>query len=51
MTKIEEEFLLIMALENSPKLRVIDFFLDNKLFDFSKKGNHRRSGTEQDNLP
>ena len=34
---MEEESLLIRALGNSPKLRVIDFFLDNKLFDFSKK--------------
>lgn len=34
---MEEESLLIKALGNSPKLRIIDFFLDNKLFDFSKK--------------
>ncbi|MHC3128742.1 MAG: winged helix-turn-helix transcriptional regulator [Candidatus Bathyarchaeota archaeon] len=34
---IEEESLLIKALGNSPKLRIIDFLLDNKLFGFSKK--------------
>jgi len=33
----EDESLLIKAFGNSPKLRIIDFFLDNKLFDFSKK--------------
>jgi len=37
MEAIEEDSLLIKALGNSPKLRIIDFFLDNKLFDFSKK--------------
>lgn len=29
--------LLIQALGNSPKLRILDFLLDNRLFDFSKK--------------
>lgn len=37
MAAIEEESLLIKALGNSPKMRIIDFFLDNTLFDFSKK--------------
>ena len=31
------ESILIKALGNSPKLRIIDFFLDNPLFDFTKK--------------
>ncbi|MHC3130130.1 MAG: winged helix-turn-helix transcriptional regulator [Candidatus Bathyarchaeota archaeon] len=34
---IAEESLLIKALGNSPKLRIIDFLLDNPFFDFSKK--------------
>jgi len=34
---MNEESILIIALGNSPKLRIIDFFLDNKLFDFTKK--------------
>lgn len=29
--------ILIRTLGNSPKLRIIDFFLDNPLFDFTKK--------------
>ncbi len=37
MASIEKESLLIKALGNSPKMRIIDFLLDNKLFDFSKK--------------
>lgn len=28
---------IIRTLGNSPKLRIIDFFLDNALFDFTKK--------------
>jgi len=28
---------LLKTLGESPKLRIIDFFLDNKLFDFTKK--------------
>jgi len=28
---------IIRTLGNSPKLRMIDFFLDNALFDFTKK--------------
>lgn len=31
------ESLLIEVLGNSPQMRIIDFFLDNKIFDFSKK--------------
>ena len=34
---MQEESLLINLLGNSPKMRIIDFFLDNKMFDFSKK--------------
>jgi len=33
----EYESILIKMLGNSPKLRIIDFFLDNPLFDFTKK--------------
>jgi AraC-like DNA-binding protein len=29
--------LLLRTLGDSPKLRIIDFFLDNRLFDFTKK--------------
>lgn len=36
-TSEKDESLLIKAFGNSPKLRIVDFFLDNKLFDFSKK--------------
>lgn len=31
-----EKTLLIKCLGNSPTLRIIDFFLDNKLFDYTK---------------
>jgi len=31
-----EETLLIRCLGNSPALRVMDFFLDNRLFDYTK---------------
>ncbi|MEM2935896.1 MAG: hypothetical protein QW231_01820 [Candidatus Bathyarchaeia archaeon] len=31
-----EETLLIRCLGNSPTLRIVDFFLDNRLFDYSK---------------
>jgi len=31
-----EETLLIRCLGNSPTLRIIDFFLDNRLFDYTK---------------
>lgn len=37
MKNMPEESLLIKAFGNSPKMRIIDFFLDNKIFDFSKK--------------
>ena len=33
----EYESILIKTLGNSPKLRIVDFFLDNPLFDFTKK--------------
>lgn len=36
-TKRENESILIKTLGDSPKLRIIDFFLDNPLFDFTKK--------------
>jgi len=32
-----EKSLLLKTLGDNPKLRIIDFLLDNKLFDFSKK--------------
>jgi len=31
-----EETLLIRSLGNSPSLRIVDFFLDNRLFDYTK---------------
>jgi len=36
-TKKEYHSLLLKTLGDSPKLRIIDFFLDNQLFDFTKK--------------
>jgi len=36
-TKREYESILIQTLGESPKLRIVDFFLDNPLFDFTKK--------------
>jgi DNA-binding transcriptional ArsR family regulator len=36
-TKREYESILIKTLGDSPKLRIVDFFLDNPLFDFTKK--------------
>ncbi|MCD6154959.1 MAG: winged helix-turn-helix transcriptional regulator [Candidatus Verstraetearchaeota archaeon] len=36
-TKKKYESILIKTLGNSPKLRIIDFFLDNPSFDFTKK--------------
>ncbi|MDH5459527.1 MAG: winged helix-turn-helix domain-containing protein [Candidatus Bathyarchaeota archaeon] len=35
--KKEYESILIKTLGDSPKLRIVDFFLDNPLFDFTKK--------------
>jgi len=35
--KKEYESILVKTLGDSPKLRIIDFFLDNILFDFTKK--------------
>lgn len=36
-TKKEYQSLLIKTLGESPKLRMVDFFMDNPLFDFTKK--------------
>lgn len=36
-TKEEYQSILLKTLGSSPKLRIIDFFLDNPLFDFTKK--------------
>lgn len=36
-TKKEYPSILLKTLGESPKLRIIDFFLDNPLFDFTKK--------------
>jgi len=36
-TKKEYQSLLIKTLGESPKLRIADFFMDNPLFDFTKK--------------
>lgn len=33
----EEQSLLIKTLGDTPKLRIVDFLIDNMLFDFSKK--------------
>ena len=33
----EYESMIIKTLGDSPKLRIVDFFLDNPLFDFTKK--------------
>lgn len=33
----EYESVVIKTLGNSPKLRIVDFFLDNPMFDFTKK--------------
>jgi AraC-like DNA-binding protein len=35
--KKEYQSLLIKTLGDSPKIRIIDFFMDNPLFDFTKK--------------
>jgi AraC-like DNA-binding protein len=35
-TKREYQLLLLKTLGDSPKLRIIDFFLDNPLFDYTK---------------
>lgn len=34
---METESLLLKALGKSPQLRIVDFFIDNRLFDYSKK--------------
>ena len=36
-SKKEYEPILLRAFGNSPKLRMVDFFIDNPLFDFTKK--------------
>jgi DNA-binding transcriptional ArsR family regulator len=36
-TRKEYESVIIRTLGDSPKLRIVDFFLDNSLFDFTKK--------------
>ncbi|MEM2970868.1 MAG: winged helix-turn-helix domain-containing protein [Candidatus Bathyarchaeia archaeon] len=36
-TRKKFESILIKTLGDSPKLRIVDFFLDNPLFDFTKK--------------
>jgi len=36
-TRKKYQSLLLRTLGDSPKLRIIDFFLDNLLFDFTKK--------------
>jgi DNA-binding transcriptional ArsR family regulator len=36
-TKKEYESIIIKTLGDSPKLRIINFFLDNPIFDFTKK--------------
>lgn len=34
---MESESLLLKVLGKSPQLRIVDFFLDNRMFDYSKK--------------
>ena len=34
---MEEKSLFVSMFGSSPEMRILDFFLDNKLFDFSKK--------------
>jgi hypothetical protein len=41
----EEKTLLVQCLGNSPKLRIIDFLIDNRPFDYSKKEIIEGSGT------
>ena len=36
-TRKEYSSIIIKTLGDSPKLRIVDFFLDNPLFDFTKK--------------
>lgn len=36
-TKKEYQSILLKTLGESPKLRIVDFFMDNPLFDFTKK--------------
>ena len=48
--KKEYQSILLKTLGDSPKLRIIDFFLDNPLFDFTKKGSYRSLRHEQANI-
>lgn len=34
---MSEKSILIKVLGDTPRIKIIDFFLDNKIFDFSKK--------------
>ncbi|GBE54594.1 MAG TPA: hypothetical protein ENH28_05735 [Euryarchaeota archaeon] len=34
---METESLLLKVFGKSPQMRIVDFFIDNRLFDFSKK--------------
>lgn len=43
----EEKSLLLSVLGDSPKLRIIDFLMDNRLFDYSKKEIIQGSGTSK----
>jgi len=43
----ENESVLLKTLGNSPKLRIVDFFLENPLFDFTKKEVIEALGNEQ----
>jgi len=36
-TRNEYSSIIIKTLGNSPKLRIVNFFLDNPVFDFTKK--------------
>jgi predicted transcriptional regulator len=48
--KDSEESLLLKAFGNSPKLRIIDIFLTNPLFDFSKNELARELGMSKQTL-
>jgi hypothetical protein len=41
----EEKTLLVQCLGDNPKLRIIDFLIDNRPFDYSKKEMIEGSGT------
>ena len=46
----EVESLLIKVLGNSPKTRIIDFMMDNPLFDFTKKQMYEAMGMSKRTL-